>query len=132
VFSRRRAMNPGARRGADWLAPVGTALAFLACYGTLAVLGALSLMGIALTIHEGLWAGAIAVFAVLALAGIVLGWRIHRSTAPLLLGLAGTGLVLWAMGISYSRLLEIAGFVCLVFATALDWRAKRALPTRPD
>lgn len=119
-------LKTGSGRGTDWLAPAGTALAILACYGTLAVVGALSLMGVALAVDEGLWAGAIVLFALLALAGLILGWRVHRSMPPVLLGVLGTALILWTMGASYSRSIEIAGFVFLIAAAWLDWQAKRA------
>ncbi len=110
---------------ADWLAPCGTALALIACYGTLAVVGVLSLAGITVAVHEGLWAGVIALFSILALAGIFIGWRGHRKMAPLLLGVLGAGMILWTMGLAYSRVVEIAGFIILVVAAVLDWRAKR-------
>ncbi len=119
-------MNRDKTRRMDWLAAAGTVLAILACYGTLAVIGALSLMGISLAVNEGVWAGAIVLFALVAFAGIVLGWRGHRVVGPLLLGVVGAGLVVYAMGVSYSRIVEIAGFVALVVAALWDWRAKRA------
>lgn len=118
-------MKSSSESRADWLAPLGTVLAILACYGTLAIVGVLSLMGISIAVNEGIWAGAIGVFALLALAGIVLGWRGHRAVHPLLLGIVGTSLVLWTMGVSYNRPTEIAGFIILALAAALDWRAKR-------
>jgi len=125
-------VKSNAGTGIDWLAPGATVLAILACYGTLAIVAALSLMGIGLVVNEGLWAGAISVFALFALAGIILGWRVHRSVPPPLLGILGTGLVLWTMGISYNRPLEIAGFVCLAVAAMLDWQARRNRRRRPD
>ena len=118
-------MKLSVKRPIDWLAPLATFLAILACYGTLLILGMLAMMGIGIVVHEGLWAGAIVLFALLALAGIVLGWLRHRALPPLLLGLAGAGLVLWAMGVSYSRPVEITGFVFLILGAVLDWRAKR-------
>jgi hypothetical protein len=118
-------MNADTERSAGWLVAVGTLLAILACYGTLAVIGALSLMGIALAVDEQLWAGAIIVFTLIALIGFVAGWRRHRSTTPVVLGLFGAGLILWTMLIAYNRPLEIAGFACLVVAAWLDWRARR-------
>jgi len=119
-------MKQSATRKIDWLAGFGTILAILACYGTLAVIGALSLMGISLAVNEVVWAGAIVLFALVALAGIVLGWRGHGVAGPLVLGVIGAGLVIYAMGVSYSRIVEIVGFVALVAAAAWDWRAKRA------
>jgi hypothetical protein len=43
----------------DWLAGVTTLLAILACYGTIVLIGALSLLGMTLALHEGAWAGAV-------------------------------------------------------------------------
>lgn len=120
-------MTAGNERNFSWLAPAGAAFAVLTCYGTLAVVGLLSLLGDALAIDDGIWAGAIILFALLALAGIVLGWRLHRSAPPLLPGLPGMALILWTMLAAYHRPLEIAGFVCLVLAAAPDWQARRAL-----
>lgn len=110
----------------SWLAPVGTVMAVLACYGTLAAVAMLSAMGITLALNEGIWAGAIVVFALLALAGLVLSWRHHRALPPLLLGIVGAGLIVFTMTVSYSQPIEIAGFVLLVLAAFLDWRAKRS------
>lgn len=119
-------MRPSHTRRLDWLAGLGALLAILACYGTPAVVGALSLLGVSVAVDEGVWAGAITAFALVALAGIVVGWRGHRVAGPLVLGVVGAGLVVWAMGVSYSRAVEIAGFVALVAAAVWDWRAKRA------
>lgn len=117
--------EPRPNSRASWLAPVSTVLAIIACYGTLAAVGVLSLLGIGITVHEGIWVGAIVLFALLAFGGIVHGWRGHRAILPLLLGLVGTVLVPWAMTIAYSRAVEIAGFLCLAFGAVLDWRARR-------
>jgi len=119
-------------RGAGLLAPAGTILSILACYGTLAVVGALSLMGISLAVNEGLWAGAIVLFALVAFAGLFLGWRVHRTLSPVLLGALGTGMILWTMTGAYSRPVEIAGFFCLAVAAWLDWRARHRHGTSPD
>lgn len=117
--------SDGEARG-KWLAPACTIMAVLACYGTLAAVALLSLMGITLAINEGIWAGAIVVFALLALTGLVLSWRQHRTLPPLLFGIVGVGLIAYTMSVSYSQPLEIAGFVLLVLAAFLDWRAKRS------
>ena len=120
-------MRPLRRHPTGWLAPIGTVLAILACYGTLAVVSLLSLLGIGIAVHEGIWAGVIALFALIALAGLLPGWRSHRRMPPLMLGLLGAGFVLWAMAISYSRTIEITGFIFLVLGATLDWRFRRSL-----
>lgn len=112
-------------RKSGLLAPCGTALAIIACYGTLAIVGVLSFVGFTIAIHEGVWAGAIVLFALLALFGILLGWKRHHQSLPLLLGMGGVGLIVWTMGFTYSGLLEIAGFTVLVIAIGLDLRAGR-------
>lgn len=114
-----------ASRRWDWLASVATVLSIVACYGTLLLIGALSLLGVSLAVHNGLWAGAISLFAVLAAIGLALGYKRHHAPAPFVLGTIGTGLIVWVMFGPYSRLIELIGFAFLVVAAALDWRLKR-------
>ena len=113
-------------RGWDWLPAIATAGSIIACYGTLAVLALLSLMGIGIAVNDGAWAGAISVFAVLAALAIAFGYRRHGQAVPVGLAVAGAALVLWAMYGDYSRTVEIAGFAALAAATLLDWRTKRS------
>ncbi len=111
----------------DWLPGIATVCSILVCYGTLAVVGVLSLMGVGIVLHEGAWAAAISIFAVLAALGIGFSYRRHRSMGPTALATVGALMVLWAMFGSYSQAAEIAGFAALVAATLWDWRAKRRL-----
>lgn len=85
-MGRVRAMNTHAPSWTRWLPGVATVLSIAACYGTLAVVGALGAMGIALVVDYALWAGAIVAFAILAVVGIALGLRAHHRPWPLLLG----------------------------------------------
>jgi rhodanese-related sulfurtransferase len=87
------------------------------------IIGLLSLLGIALAVNERAWAGAISLFAALSAIAIAVSYRRHRSIWPTLAALPGLVLILWAMYGSYSRLIEFAGFVLLIAATLLDWRA---------
>lgn len=105
-------------------------LAVLACYGTLALIAALSLLGITLVVHEGAWAAAIVSFSLLAAAVVGLGMRRHRSVGPLVPALAGAGLIIYVMFSSYSRVIEIAGFALLGLATFWDFRLRRAVSIR--
>lgn len=100
-------------------------LALLSCYGTLALVALLPLLGVHLALDEGLWAGAIAVFALLTLAVVASGLRLHRRPWPVLAGLAGTSLVLYALYVDYSMLVELSGFVLLAGAVAWDLRQRR-------
>jgi hypothetical protein len=63
----------------------------LACYGTLAILGLLSLMGVSIALQEGAWASVISAFAVLAAIGIMLHYRRCRAIGPVILAVGGRG-----------------------------------------
>jgi SAM-dependent methyltransferase len=105
-------------------------VAAVVCYGTLAALAVLGAAGIGLALNEGLWAGAIAVFAVLAALAISAGARLHRSPAPPVLAGAGAGVVLYAMFVHYSVWVELAGFILLAAAVVWDLRLRRAAQKR--
>ena len=114
-----------------WLARGGVLLSLLACYGTLAVIGALSALGVTIAVNAHVWAGAIVAFALAAFAGIGLGFRRHRAAGPLAAAGLGAALVAAAMyaaapieaatGLS-KRVVEIAGFASLIAAALWDWR----------
>ena len=108
-----------------WLPAVTTAAAVVACYGTVATVALLSLLGIGIVVHEGAWAGIISVFAVLASAALVLGYGRHGKPGPAVLGAVGAALIVWTMLASYDRIVEIAGFAALVVAAIWDRRARR-------
>ena len=63
---------------------VSLLLAALTCYGTLALVGVLSAMGVGLAVNESLWAGGIILFAILATVIVALGMRKHGSFKPLI------------------------------------------------
>jgi rhodanese-related sulfurtransferase len=108
---------------APWFPRAATALAVLSCYGTTVLIGLLSLLGVTLAIDESVWAGAIAFFAALATAAIAMSYRRHRIVGPTVVAALGLGLILWAMFGSYSRVVELVGFVLLIAAALWDWRA---------
>lgn len=124
----RRLAKAVQRRGLGGM--LALLLAVLACYGTLALIAALSLLGITLVVHEGAWAAAIVSFSLLAAAVVGLGMRRHRSVGPLVPALAGAGLIIYVMFSSYSRVIEIAGFALLGLATFWDFRLRRAVSIR--
>ncbi len=119
----RRLLRSVERRGLTGL--LALALALAACYGTLAALAMLSLLGMTLTIDEGTWAGVILLFAVAAAAAVGGGRRHHHSTAPLALALGGTAMVGYALYGSYSPVIEVAGFALLAAAVWMDFRLRR-------
>ncbi len=86
-----------------------------------------------MVVHEGAWAGAISVFALLAVVGVALGFRHHGVLAPLVIATVGGAIILWVMFGSSERILELMGFAALIAATIWDWRLKRLKPqTEPQ
>lgn len=111
------------RRGLLGLAAL--ALALLSCYGTLALVALLPLLGFGLALHEGAWAGAIATFVLLTLGPLVAGLRHQAGPWPALLGVVGASLVLHALFVDYHAPMEFAGFLALAAATLWDLRRRR-------
>ncbi|WP_435102759.1 MerC family mercury resistance protein [Arhodomonas sp. AD133] len=112
------------RRGLAGVAVLG--LAVLSCYGVVATMGLLALLGISMALNEIIWAGTIAVFTVLATLCIAAGARRHRSLGPLALAVAGAAGVLYTQVVSYQVLVELAGFLLLGGAVAWDvWLRRR-------
>lgn len=104
---------------------IGLGMALLACYGTLAAVGFLSLYGASLMLNQAVWAGAIALFTLLAAVSTLASVRFHGSSVPPVLGAFGTGLVLYALFIDYHFAVELAGFLVLTGAVVLDVRLRR-------
>lgn len=109
----------------DWLAAVATAFSLVACYGTLAAVVVLGALGVTIALNETIWAGAIVLFAALALVALLLRWRRHHQTAPIVFGGIGFLLIAFTMVISYERIIELAGFAFLCTGTFVDWRIGR-------
>jgi hypothetical protein len=125
----------GSRARSTWLDCLAGAAALLAvtsCYGLVLLTVVLSVFGITLSIHDGVWAGAVTFFALLALAGVLLGsWR-YRSPGPVLLGLVGAGLVAAVMLAHYNWMAELAGLAALTGAATWDWRLRKPLRQREE
>ena len=112
------------------LGTVTSLLAVAACYGTLAAVALLSLIGVSVEIDEGMLVKLITGLLVLALLGMGYSYRLHRHPGPLLLSLAAAALLLWVFYGSYSRPLELAGFAALVIAAVWDFRVKKRVCTQ--
>lgn len=119
----RRLLNNIQRRGL-W-GSLSLLMAAITCYGTLMLVALMSAFGVSIAINEGLWAGGIILFALVATAVIAIGVRIYHSIKPLLIALLGTGIISYTMLVSYSTLTEIAGFLILALATYLDYDRRR-------
>jgi hypothetical protein len=88
-------------------------------------------MGITIAVNVHVWAGAIVVFALIAVFGVTVGYRRHRTVGPVIIAAIGAMFVTLAMYGSEqiqavlgfpSRIIEVAGFVALLAAAIWDWR----------
>lgn len=111
------------RRGFMGLAGLG--LALLTCYGTLAGVGLLTVLGFRLALDETVWAGAIVAFTLITVAVIVAGIRRHRAYTPALMAILGGGAVVYAVLIDYRFAVELSGFLVLAAAVGWDLRLHR-------
>lgn len=122
-FDPRRIIQDIKRRGMIGVA--GLCLALLACYGTLAAVALLSLLGVSLALNTGVWAGAIVAAAVLTSCAIATGVRNYASKIPLFLSILGTTILIYAMYVSYVLIAELGGFLLLGIGTWLDFSYRR-------
>jgi len=107
------------------LGSIASMFAVVACYGTLASVALLSLVGVSVEIDEGLMINIVTLLLIVALSGMVYSWRLHRNILPLLLGLLATFILFWVFYGSYSKVLEILGFVLLIIASIVNFRSKK-------
>lgn len=111
------------RRG--FLGVTALLLALLTCYGTLAAIALLTVLGVGFVLDETLWAGTISLFTVLAVVAIATGIRRHHMPGPALVAAAGAGLVGFALFIEYSLVTELSGFLALLVAAVWDLYLRR-------
>ena len=116
------------RRG--FVGMLGLAVALLACYGTLAAVALLAMLGVGLALDEGIWAGTIALFAVLTAFAIVPGARRHGGFGPSILAGAGAGAIVYALFVDYRLWIELVGFAALATAVLWDIRLRRLQQAR--
>jgi hypothetical protein len=126
------------RQHLTWLPAAGTFLSIFSCKGTLGIVTGLSLMGITLHINVHLWAAAIVAFALVAVLGLALGYRQHRTSGTILLGAVGALFVILSLYGSQvfqmmnipANAVEIVGFAGLVAAGIWDWQLKKTCQAR--
>ncbi len=111
------------RRG--WLGCAALIAALLACYGTLAAVALLAMMGVGAALNEAVWAGSIAALAVVTAAAIVAGIRRHGRLGPSGPAILGAALIVYTMLIDYSAVVEGAGFILLAWAVVWDILVRR-------
>lgn len=108
------------------LARIGTVLSLITCYGTLALVSILGALGIAITINDAIWSGAIVVFAIIAVIGLAFGLSRHHRFFPFIIGILGADFIIYTMLAEYSHVIALSGFALLALAAFLDWRIKRS------
>ncbi len=100
-------------------------MAVVACYGTLLMVGLMSLLGVSIAVDEGAWAGAIIGFSAAVTVIVALGMRRHHSIVPLVIAVLGVLVLLYTMYVNYNLITEIIGFLLLAAATWLDFDLRR-------
>ncbi|MFZ5557723.1 MAG: MerC family mercury resistance protein [Pseudomonadota bacterium] len=122
--------NGGHGQETSWLDRVGHRSACNdGCYGTLAAVALLSVIGASVEVDEGFLVKLISGLLLLALAGMGYSYRIHRHSGPLLLSIVSAMLLAWVFYGSYSKPLQLTGFAMLAAASIWDFRAKRRVCT---
>jgi arsenite methyltransferase len=99
---------------------LATGAALVACYGLLALVAVLGIMGLSMPLNEGAWAAAIVGLAALSPIGLALNLQVHRTVGPILIGAAGALLVAYAMLGHYDWRIEAVGFAALAGAVLWD------------
>ena len=100
-------------------------LAVIACYGTLAAVALLSLIGINIHLDEALMVKLVSGLLLLALAGMGHSFSMHRHPGPLLLSIVSATVLIWVFFVSHTKALEMSGFAMLLLASLWDWRLKK-------
>jgi MerC mercury resistance protein len=111
--------NPGR------LAPLFAIFAFLACNGSILLIGALSALGISISINPHLQAAAISLFSLVALLLVVRDFRNHRSISPVILAALASATLISTMYIYFDKLVESIGLLALFTATLWSWWLNR-------
>ncbi|WEX08653.1 MerC family mercury resistance protein [Chelativorans sp. AA-79] len=99
---------------------VAAVAAIVACYGVIAFLALLSVIGVSIALPEGAWAAII--FAAAALVAIATGFNLprHGRPWPLVATALGAALIGYIAFVSYSPLVEALGFIVLIGGVTLD------------
>lgn len=109
----------------SWLGSATSLIAVIACYGTLAAVALLSLVGVSVKLDESFMVKLVTALLILALVGMGNSFRLHRHAGPLLLSLAAAAVLLLVFYAKYSRPLELTGFALLVIASVWDFRVRK-------
>ena len=100
-------------------------LAFIACNGTILLIGVLSAIGISVSINPHLQAAAISLFAIVALALVFRDFKRHRVVGPLLFAALASVTLIGTMYIHYNKFVESVGLLVLFAAALWSWQVNR-------
>ena len=100
-------------------------LAAVTCYGTLALVGLFSALGVTLVFNEAIWASAIVAFVYLATIIVALGMRKHGSIKPLVFAISGSAIMTYTMFFNYQLIIEILAFISVGLAIYFDYDFRR-------
>lgn len=117
--------------GLKWLgrySGIAVVLSVVTCYGTVAVVAVLSLVGVSMSVHEGAWATLIVALAWIAVLAMGINIQRHRSFGPFIIADVGALLLSWVMFVDYSRPKEIIGFALLIVAALWDRKLRKQGP----
>ena len=109
--------------GLRWLgrySGVAVVLSLVACYGTLALVALVSMAGVTVSLHEGVWATVVVVLVWVAVLAMGVNLKLHRSFGPFILADIGALLVTWVMFVDFNRTMELSGFGLLIVAALWD------------
>ncbi|GMT50219.1 MAG: hypothetical protein IEMM0008_1758 [bacterium] len=109
----------------SWLGSAAGLFAVVTCYGTLAGIALLSVIGISVDLSEGILVKLITGLLILALFGMIYSFRLHRHIGPLMLSFCSAVLLVYVFYGDYSKPLELIGFVGLLGASIWDFRVKK-------
>ena len=99
---------------------VAAGMAILSCYGVLAILALLSVLGTTVELDPAAWAATVSGATLFATGATAWNLRRHRRPWPLLLAVAGAAAIVFVMFGSYDPVVEGLGFVALTAAVGLD------------
>ena len=100
-------------------------LAFIACNGTILLIGVFSAIGISVSINPHLQAAAISLFAIVTLALVFRDFKQHKNLSPLLLAALASFTLVGTMYIHYNKVVESIGLVVLFAAALWGWQVNR-------
>lgn len=115
-----------------WLAAFGSVFSFLACKGLLVFFGAMSALGVSMSLDGTVWMWLIVAGASIALVGFALNFLRHKNFVPLFLAAAGAGAVYYSYGVQYFDRVETAGLIALLVAAVIDYRSLRSRGSKSE